>query len=141
MPAIQQQNGFTIIELLIAVVITGILAAVGAPIYLRYTISSKAAEAHQVLSSITTYYQSYYRSHGHGPYNSCNTEELDGEWIDEVVGPTHKYFEYYYYDIGFWKYFVVSGKVAPFKSGDRIFYFPDIGIKMYTGRLRDIYVN
>ncbi len=132
-------DGFTLLELLIVVVIIGLLAAVGFPVYTRYITSAKAAEAHQMLSSVITHYKSYQRAHGRGPEGgNCDTTALDGEWIDEVIGDKNQYFEFYYYNIFGWDFFRVRGKASPFTTNDQMFYFPNTNIWLTTGRLRDI---
>ena len=50
----RKQGGFTLIELLIVILIVGILAAVGIPLYLGYVSDAKAAEAKGLVGSVWT---------------------------------------------------------------------------------------
>jgi len=53
------ESGFTLIELMIAVAIIGILAAIGIPSYMRYQLNAKAAEAKYNLGEIRTVEEAY----------------------------------------------------------------------------------
>jgi type IV pilus assembly protein PilA len=53
-PKVASQAGFTLIELLVVVLIVGILAAVGVPLYLGYVRDSRLAEAKAIAGSILT---------------------------------------------------------------------------------------
>jgi prepilin-type N-terminal cleavage/methylation domain-containing protein len=50
----RDQGGFTLIELLVVILIVGILAAVGIPLYLGYTKDAKTAEAKALAGSLWT---------------------------------------------------------------------------------------
>ena len=54
------RGGFTLIELMIAVAIVGILSALALPAYLRFQLRSKAAEARANVSSIATAESAYF---------------------------------------------------------------------------------
>ena len=51
---VTNQSGFTLIELLVVVLIVGILAAVGVPLYLGYVRDSRLAEGKAIVGSILT---------------------------------------------------------------------------------------
>ena len=57
-PSRSGERGFTLIELLIVILIVGILAAVGAPLYLGYIKDAKTAEAKAQAGSLWTAVQS-----------------------------------------------------------------------------------
>jgi prepilin-type N-terminal cleavage/methylation domain-containing protein len=52
--AVTNQSGFTLIELLVVVLIVGVLAAVGVPLYLGYVRDSRLAEGKAIAGSVLT---------------------------------------------------------------------------------------
>jgi type IV pilus assembly protein PilE len=57
----KQQNGFTLIELMITVAIVAILAAVALPSYTDYVIRGKIPEAHSELANYRVKMEQYYQ--------------------------------------------------------------------------------
>ena len=68
------QKGFTLIELLIVILIVGILAAVGVPLYLGYTRDARLAEGKALAGSALTAMQACAASRG--PSQSCALSEV-----------------------------------------------------------------
>lgn len=84
------KTGFSLVELMIVIVIIGILAAIGLPMYFNHTYSAKRTEAISALGSIKSELKYYYVENGYYPivtesdyvigadWNSINTGELNG---------------------------------------------------------------
>jgi len=70
------QKGFTLIELLIVILIVGILAAVGVPLYLGYTKDAKLAEGKALAGSALTALQACAASKGTN--GSCTLADVVG---------------------------------------------------------------
>ncbi|MCK6373226.1 MAG: prepilin-type N-terminal cleavage/methylation domain-containing protein [Zoogloea sp.] len=76
------QDGFTLVELLIVVVILGVLAAIAIPQFSASTDDSKAAALDATLSNLRTAIELYYQQHGSypsavaagGTFGAINTE-------------------------------------------------------------------
>ncbi len=67
-----KNKGFTIIELMIAVAIIGVLAAIAIPAYQNYIIRAKVSEALTFASQAKTAVSEYYQSQGSLP--TSNTQ-------------------------------------------------------------------
>jgi len=70
-----KQAGFTLIELLIVILIIGILAAVGIPLYLGYVGDAKTAEAKGLVGSVWTALRGCAQA---SPGTSCTTASQFG---------------------------------------------------------------
>lgn len=82
-------HGFSLIELMIAVAIVGVLAAVAIPAYHNHINRSRQAEAAQTLLQIKTSQERYYALNDE---YASSIKSLDG-FASAVVGPPD-----YYYD-------------------------------------------
>ena len=60
----QRKRGFTLVELMIVVVIVGILASIGVPIYRTYTRKAMAAEGRSLVGAISSAERVYYAENG-----------------------------------------------------------------------------
>lgn len=88
----QNQKGFSLVELMIVLVIIGILAAVGVPIYSANVSKAKMSEADATLGTIRTSLRVYYAENGVYPTVAADTPvgsagisvkatELDGKYF------------------------------------------------------------
>lgn len=94
---VNQQDGFTMIEIMVVVVIVAILAAIAVPIYTKYVESARASEAKSVIGSIANGADMYFQNYGEWP---GDVEELERKgfielklstkrtWIFELQLPT-----------------------------------------------------
>ena len=93
----EREQGFTLVELLIVILIVGILAAVAIPLYLGYTKDAKLAEGKALLGSVMTALQGCVQAKGSG--QSCVVTEIvnrvgistagatgDGRWTVTTSG-------------------------------------------------------
>lgn len=67
---IRRDQGFTLVELMITVVIVGILASVAIPIYQANVNRAKAAEADAALGTVRTALRVYYAENGFYPISA-----------------------------------------------------------------------
>ena len=78
------EAGFTLIELMIVVVIIGILAAVGIPMYINFQENAKVGRTASELRSLSQAFVAYYASTGSYPPDSHLTLPTG---MDEYINP------------------------------------------------------
>lgn len=76
----QRQSGFTLVEIMIAVVIIGILTAVALPSYGSYVMRARLAEAHSALASTQPKLEQFWA-------NTRSYEDFDDEDQDPKLMP------------------------------------------------------
>ena len=64
MRSMQNQKGFSLIELLVVVVIIAILAAIAVPIYMSYVRQARSTEAQSAIAALRQTYRVYYQTYG-----------------------------------------------------------------------------
>ncbi|PAS20118.1 pilin [Vibrio cholerae] len=72
----KQQQGFTLIELMIVVAIIGVLSAIAVPAYKDYVTKSEVASAVASLKSIITPAELHYQEYGAFPNDSTELERV-----------------------------------------------------------------
>ena len=77
----RDQKGFTLVELLVVLIIVAVLAAIGAPIYMHYVKSARAADPQTTIGAIYTAEKVHFQKYDE--YTS-NIDEL-GLQIDEAT--------------------------------------------------------
>ncbi len=85
----QQQKGFTLIELMIIVAIIAILAAIAIPAYNDFTTRSKISEGMSLASTAQLAILEYYVMTGVWPQNNndaglAESDEISGEYVASV---------------------------------------------------------
>ncbi len=83
----RNQQGFTLIELMIVVAIIGILAAIAIPAYQDYTVRSKMTEALNVASSAKAAVSEYLISENDWPSSADEagfTTDIDSKYVQSV---------------------------------------------------------
>lgn len=88
MNVIAKKNGFTLLELIIAVAIIGILAAVAVPVFRGYLIRSRASEAYSILQGIRDREEAYFSEYkrytdnlaAYTPGGSCVARSETAVW-------------------------------------------------------------
>ena len=85
---IKNQNGFSLIELMIVVALIGILTAIAVPQYQVYMIRSKITEGMQLATSAKLAVNEYYLTNGELPNSSEQAGvsiDLHGHYVDAIV--------------------------------------------------------
>jgi type IV pilus assembly protein PilA len=87
MRKMQQQQGFTLIELMIVVAIIGILAAIAIPAYQDYTIRAKVSEPMTFLDAAKVSVAEYYQSQGYMPDSTtaAGVRDSSSQYIASVL--------------------------------------------------------
>ena len=85
-----EQQGFTLIELMIVVAIIGILAAIAIPAYQDYTIRSQVAEGLNLSATAKNAITTYYVDYGTWPANNAEAgiaanTEIVGKYVAQVT--------------------------------------------------------
>lgn len=85
----RQQQGFTLIELMIVVAIIGILAAVAIPAYQDYTIRAQVSEGLSLASGAKTALAEYHNQHGEFPSDNesaglADASDINGSYVTQV---------------------------------------------------------
>ncbi|MDA3814109.1 MAG: prepilin-type N-terminal cleavage/methylation domain-containing protein [Candidatus Cloacimonetes bacterium] len=97
---LQNQKGFSLIELLVVVVIIAILAAIAVPIYMSYVNQARSTEAQSAIAALRQTYRVHYQTYGsttdfdiETALNDTNLgNRTEKNWEFEVVGnPPKKY--------------------------------------------------
>ncbi len=95
----KQKSGFSLVELMIVIVLIGVLAAIGVPIYSYNVQKVVRAEGEAALGSIRTQVQIYYAEYGYYPIETLD-RIVSQEWhqIDprELRGNHFNDSSYYY---------------------------------------------
>ena len=90
-----EDSGFTLIELMIVVAIIGILVAIGIPQYQNYVARSQVAEGFSLASGLKTALAEYHATHGKFPDNDIDKgnsvigveapTSIKGKYVDKVT--------------------------------------------------------
>ena len=94
-------RGFTIVELMIVVIITGILTMFGVPLYREYTLSSMATEGRALLRSISVKQRLYYSDH-HKYYGALSEGTAVAKGGNDTVLKVNALRNRYFRDFKYW---------------------------------------
>ena len=131
----QNQKGFTLIEILVVVIIVAILAAFAVPRYLRYVEKSRSTEAQTAIRSLRTAYDVYVQTNGTSEGYTVDLAKKDARlgqstiknWNFEVVGnPPKKY---------------IATSTAEFSSGEGKQVWYDVDESKFHGYGVDTWTN
>jgi len=96
----KKNNGFSVVELVVVLLISGILAAVAVPLSANSETKAKMSEADAALRNIRTQLRVYYNQNGVFPTMSSGSYVIGESWHDIKAGElTGKYFTDYSYTI------------------------------------------
>ena len=80
---VRNNQGFTLVEIMMVVIIIGILAVLAIPRYEKYTIESKLAEVAIATGEIKTGMEKYFNSHGN-KYRDI-TPDAGNSWLERIL--------------------------------------------------------
>lgn len=96
----RRNSGFSIVELVVIVVISGVLAAIAVPINTNSLTKAKLSEADAALRSIQTHLRIYYNRTGEYPRMAEGSYVIGADWHNLESGQlTGEYFTDYSYTI------------------------------------------
>ncbi len=118
---LQNQKGFSLIELLVVVVIIAILAAIAVPIYMSYVNQARSTEAQSAIAALRQTYRVHYQTYGSTTDFDIETaledtnlgNRTEKNWEFEVVGNPPK------------KYMATSTAEFPAGEGKQVWYDVD----------------
>ena len=124
---LQNQKGFSLIELLVVVVIIAILAAIAVPIYMKYVNQARSTEAQSAIAALRQTYRVHYQTYGsttdydiESALKDTNLgNRTEKNWEFEVVGNPPK------------KYMATSTADFPEGEGKQVWY--DVDEAQYHG--------
>jgi len=85
----REQQGFTLIELMIVVAIIAILAAIAIPLYLNYVAQAEGSEATNLMDGAKTAVVAYYNQNGSFPTGNysagiADKASINGKYVSQV---------------------------------------------------------
>lgn len=122
MSKLAQRRGFTLLEIMVAILIIGILLAVGGPIYTSYTVKSRFAEVFANIGQAKTDLQAAYYDNDEFPtsfgnytvatYNAVSSPVIQQVYYGVSTDSQDAYLQFYTQDLG------VDGYVEADTSGN-----------------------
>jgi type IV pilus assembly protein PilE len=92
-PPVVRQRGFTLIELMIAVVIVAILASIAVPSYTDYVVRGKLAEPQSNLAALRVKFEQYFQDNRTYPTGGC-VQAPTTPANTQIQVPDTQYFSY-----------------------------------------------